>query len=155
MIPHADQALDLLARRLMTTLVPDLKSAYTQADGALTSQLMMVLGAELGYGVERRIQDISAMQNLFAEAALQIQDVQLAERLLQLGQLKPASLTLKDVDTAHDELTKALLVLHEMVDVPESGASSGASSANINRSLINGRIWAYLEAHAARHHIPD
>jgi len=36
MIPYADQALSLLARRLITALVPDLKSDYAQADGMLT-----------------------------------------------------------------------------------------------------------------------
>ena len=69
MIPHADQALNLLARRLTTALVPDLKSDYAQADGMLTGQLMTVLAAELGYGIERRMQDIRAMQDLFVAAA--------------------------------------------------------------------------------------
>mgnify|MGYP000079305638 CR=1 FL=1 len=149
MIPYADQALSLLARRLITALVPDLKSDYAQADGMLTGQLMTVLAAELGYGIERRMQDIRAMQDLFAATALQLGDEPLAQDLVHLSQLKPASLTLKDVDAAHDELTVALLALHERVDLPAPEADRDKLQA------INGMIWAYLESHAARHQIPD
>ena len=149
MIPHADQALNLLARRLTTALVPDLKSDYAQADGMLTGQLMTVLAAELGYGIERRMQDIRAMQELFVAAALQLSDEPLAQSLVQLSRLKPTSLTLKDVDAAHDELTVALLALHERVDLPAPEADRDKLQA------INAMIWAYLESHAAQHQIPD
>ncbi|MDB4150753.1 hypothetical protein N9740_04580 [Pseudomonadales bacterium] len=149
MIPHADQALNLLARRLTTALVPDLKSDYAQADGMLTGQLMTVLAAELGYGIERRMQDVRAMQELFVAAALQLSDEPLAQSLVQLSRLKPMSLTLKDVDAAHDELTVALLALHERVDLPAPEADRDKLQA------INAMIWAYLESHAARHQIPD
>ena len=149
MIPHADQALNLLARRLTTALVPDLKSDYAQADGMLTGQLMTVLAADLGYGIERRMQDVRAMQELFVAAALQLSDEPLAQSLVQLSRLKPMSLTLKDVDAAHDELTVALLALHERVDLPAPEADRDKLQA------INAMIWAYLESHAARHQIPD
>lgn len=149
MIPHADQALNLLARRLTTALVPDLKSDYAQADGMLTGQLMTVLATELGYGIERRMQDVRAMQELFVAAALQLSDEPLAQSLVQLSRLKPTSLTLKDVDAAHDELTVALLALHERVDLPAPEADRDKLQA------INAMIWAYLESHAARHQIPD
>jgi len=149
MIPHADQALNLLARRVTTALVPDLKSDYAQADGMLTGQLMTVLAAELGYGIERRMQDVRAMQELFVAAALQLSDEPLAQSLVQLSRLKPMSLTLKDVDAAHDELTVALLALHERVDLPAPEADRDKLQA------INAMIWAYLESHAARHQIPD
>ena len=149
MIPHADQALNLLARRLTTALVPDLKSDYAQADGMLTGQLMTVLAAELGYGIERRMQDVRTMQELFVAAALQLSDEPLAQSLVQLSRLKPTSLTLKDVDAAHDELTVALLALHERVDLPAPEADRDKLQA------INAMIWAYLESHAARHQIPD
>ena len=59
------------------------------------------------------------------------------------------SLTLKDVDAAHDELTVALLALHERVDLPAPEADRDKLQA------INAMIWAYLESHAARHQIPD
>ena len=149
MIPHADQALNLLARRLITTLVPGLKSDYAQADGMLTGQLMTALAAELGYGIERRMQDVRAMQELFVAAALQLSDEPLAQSLVQLSRLKPTSLTLKDVDAAHDELTVALLALHERVDLPAPEVDRDKLQA------INAMIWAYLESHAARHQIPD
>ncbi len=151
MIPHADQALNLLARRLTTALVPDLKSDYAQADGMLTGQLMTVLAAELGNGIERRMQDIRAMQELFVAAALQLSDEPLTQDLVRLSGLEPTSLTLNEVDAAHDELTRGLLALHERVDLPESDSEPGRDE----RQAINGMIWAYLESHAARHQMPD
>jgi len=115
----------------------------------LTGQLMTALAAELGYGIERRMQDVRAMQELFVAAALQLSDEPLAQILVQLSRLKPTSLTLKDVDAAHDELTVALLALHERVDLPAPEADRDKLQA------INAMIWAYLESHAARHQIPD
>ena len=151
MIPHADQALNLLARRLTTAMVPDLKSDYAQADGMLTGQLMTVLAAELGYGIERRMQDIRAMQELFVAAALQLSDEPLTQDLVRLSGLEPTSLTLNEVDAAHDELTRGLLALHVRVDLPESDSEPGRDKLQ----AINAMIWAYLESHAARHQIPD
>jgi hypothetical protein len=138
MIPHAEQALELLAQRLTSTLIPNLKTAYSQADAMLTTQLMRALGAELGYGIERRMQDVRAIQQLFDRVASLLNN----------------SLTLEAVDAVHDQLTAALVALHEKVDLAESERVNSKIS-EANQRSINDMIWSYLDAHAARHQMSD
>ena len=148
MIPYADKALGLLAGRLLGSVVPDLKSTYAQSDATLTAQLLAVLGAELAAGVERRMQDINAMQALFGTVAPLLADAALAARLQGLIGRQPASLLLVDVNALHDELTRALVTLHSEVD------GTAAVAAEAAAAQVNDLVWAYLEAQAERHHIP-
>jgi hypothetical protein len=147
-IPYADKALGLLAGRLLGSVVPDLKSPYAQSDATLTAQLLAVLGAELAAGVERRMQDINAMQALFGTVAPLLADAALAARLQGLIGHQPASLLLVDVNALHDELTRALVTLHSEVDGTVAVAAEAAAAQ------VNDLVWAYLEAQAERHHIP-
>ena len=148
MIPYADKALGLLAGRLLGSVVPDLNSPYAQSDATLTAQLLAVLGAELAAGVERRMQDINAMQALFGTVAPLLADAALAVRLQGLIGRQPASLLLVDVNALHDELTRALVTLHSEVD------GTAAVAAEAAAAQVNDLVWAYLEAQAERHHIP-
>lgn len=153
MIPYADKALGLLAGRLAGTIVPDLNSAYTQSDAMLTAQLMTVLGAELAAGIERRMQDIHVLQALFVTVAPLLTDNALVARLQLLVERQPASLLLVDVNSLHDELTTALIALHGQVDGTAASvldADAGTAAA----AQVNALVWAYLEAHAERHHMP-
>ena len=154
MIPHAEQALALLAQRLTSTLIPNLKTAYSQADAMLTTQLMRALGAELGYGIERRMQDVRAIQQLFDRVASLLNNGEATQRLLELSKLEPNSLTLEAVDAVHDQLTAALVALHEKVDLAESERVNSKIS-EANQRSINDMIWSYLDAHAARHQMSD
>ena len=158
MIPYADKALGLLAGHLLGTVVPDLKSAYVQSDAALTAQLMAVLGAELAAGVERRMQDIKAMQALFVAVTPLLAGAALVARLQLLVGRQPTSLLLVDVNALHDELTAALITLHSYVDGTVDGTvdatADGSDGAAASAAQVNGLVWAYLEAHAERHHIP-
>ena len=128
--------------------MPDLKSPYAQSDATLTAQLLAVLGAELAAGVERRMQDINAMQALFGTVAPLLADAALAARLQGLIGHQPASLLLVDVNALHDELTRALVTLHSEVD------GTAAVAAEAAAAQVNDLVWAYLEAQAERHHIP-
>ena len=154
MIPHAEQALELLAQRLTSTLIPNLKTAYSQADAMLTTQLMRALGAELGYGIERRMQDVRAIQQLFDRVASLLNNGEATQRLLELSKLEPNSLTLEAVDAVHYQLTAALVALHEKVDLAESERVNSKIS-EANQRSINDMIWSYLDAHAARHQMSD
>lgn len=144
MIPHPGSALTTLSGRLMAQLLPDLKSEYSMSDGMLIGLLMNALADELESGIERRMQDIREVQQIFKAATDTLPAESLPANLESLLQDRPASLTLEAVNRLHDALTHVLIELHELVD----HASADEASKSINEE-----IWAYLERQAQRHQI--
>ena len=135
MIPHADGALRMLSQRLMTQLLPDLKSLYSLSDGALIGLLINAIAAETAEGIQRRLDDIGEMKIIFAagEALLSSRDKQDINTEL-------SSYRLADVNDHHDALTRILVSLHQKTE------------DNDNETL-NRAIWAYLRRHSQRHKI--
>ena len=135
MIPHADGALRMLSQRLMTQLLPDLKSLYSLSDGALIGLLINAIADETAEGIQRRLDDIGEMKIIFAagEALLSSRDKQDINTEL-------SAYRLADVNDHHDALTRILVSLHKKTE------------DNDNETL-NQAIWAYLRRHAQRHKI--
>ncbi|MBT6585050.1 MAG: hypothetical protein HON77_12160 [Gammaproteobacteria bacterium] len=135
MIPHADGALRMLSQRLMTQLLPDLKSLYSLSDGALIGLLINAIADETAEGIQRRLDDIGEMKIIFAagEALLSSRDKQDINTEL-------SSYRLADVNDHHDALTRILVSLHQKTE------------DNDNETL-NRAIWAYLRRHSQRHKI--
>ncbi len=134
MIPNTDDALRMLSQRLMNHLLPDLKSLYCQSDGMLVGMLMNAIADEVATGIDRRMKDIADMKTLLAKGG----------SYLDAGTAvssEPLSLSLKDVNQLHDELTRHLIELHIRV---EKDGSADATE-------LNSDIWRYLETTAGRH----
>lgn len=144
MIPHPASALTMLSGRLMTQLLPDLKSEYCMSDGMLIGLLMNALADELGSGIDARMQDIKEMQQLFTSAVSVVNADDLPASFESLIDAQPDSLTLDAVNDLHDSLTGVLIELHELVD---------NDSGNDTHASLNKDIWAYLERQAQRHQI--
>ncbi|MBQ76146.1 MAG: hypothetical protein CMQ20_14155 [Gammaproteobacteria bacterium] len=136
MIPNTDSALRMLSQRLMTQLLPDLKSEYSQSDGMLLGMLMMAIADEVATGIDTRMKDIADMKALL-EQGRDYHDAGL------LTVAEPASLSLKDVNQLHDDLTRHLIELHARVEIADSSEAS----------QMLGDIWHYLEASTGRHAI--
>ncbi|MEX0942606.1 MAG: hypothetical protein WD002_08680 [Pseudomonadales bacterium] len=136
MIPHAASALRMLAQRIMMSVLPEVKSAYVAADGAMVSMLLTALSSELESGVANRVSDIEEMKAILARYSDRVEN---PEELLSLT---PASFRLTEVNRVHDLLTRALILLHETVEVE----NVSEAQANINRE-----IFVYLHDHAERH----
>ncbi len=134
MIPNTDDALRMLSQRLMNQLLPDLKSLYCQSDGMLVGMLMNAIADEVATGIDRRMKDIADMKRLLAKGS-SYHDAATAVSC------EPLSLSLKDVNQLHDELTRHLIALHIQV---EKEGSTGAAE-------LNSDIWRYLETTAGRH----
>ena len=139
MIPNTSTALKLIARRIMTRLVPDARSAYAMSDGAMATMLLSALAEELETGIDKRIQDIEAMRLIFRSAG-NVPDPMLRQQMQELlvRDIKP--LTLTSVCRTHDDCTKVLIHLHE---ISEAQGDNGAA--------LSEAIWQYLELHATRH----
>lgn len=144
MIPHPASALTMLSGRLMTQLLPDLKSEYCMSDGMLIGLLMNALADELGSGIDTRIQDVKEMQQLFRSAVSVLEAGELPANLESLIDAQPDNLTLDVINDLHDSLTQVLIELHELVD------NDADSEACIS---LNKDIWAYLERQSQRHQI--
>ena len=135
MIPHTDGALRMLSQRLMTQLLPDLKSLYCVSDGALIGLLINAIADETGEGIQRRLDDISEMKLIFiAGGAL------LSSRDKEVVSAELSSYRLSDVNDHHDALTRVLVSLHQKTEDKKTEA-------------LNQSIWAYLRRHSQRHKI--
>lgn len=135
MIPHTDDALRMLSQRLMTQLLPDLKTIYSLSDGALIGLLINAIADEMAEGIQRRLDDIAEMKLVFeaGEALLSDSDKEVVSSPLP-------SFRLTDVDAHHDSLTHILVSLHEKVE-------------DKKMEVLNQSIWAYLRRHTQRHKI--
>lgn len=135
MIPHTDGALRMLSQRLMTQLLPDLKSLYSLSDGALIGLLINAIADETAAGIQRRLDDIAEMKLIFiaGEALLSSRDKEVI-----IAEL--SSYRLADVNDHHDALTRILVSLHQKAEDKEIEA-------------LNQSIWAYLRRHSQRHKI--
>ena len=135
MIPHTDDALRMLSQRLMTQLLPDLKSLYSLSDGALIGLLINAIADETAEGIQRRLDDIAEMKRLFVAG-----DALLSSRDKEVISSDLSSYRLADVNDHHDALTRVLVSLHEKTE-------------NDKTEALNQSIWAYLRRHAQRHKI--
>ena len=142
MIPQAATALKLLSQRIMTRLVPDARTPYAMADGAMVGLLLGGLSAELEEGIERRLQDIEAMRVVFRLALVQLPAGALKEHINGLLAKKIRPLTLTAVNAVHDNCTRVLISLHELA---ETEVESYPGLAPV--------IWRYLEEQAQRHRL--
>ncbi len=133
MIPNTDRALRMLSQRLMTTILPDLKTTYTMSDGLMVGLLINACADELEEGIDRRMKDIAAMQSLMLKHRAYAED----ESLLSAA---PESFSLQSVNALHDALTRQLIAMHERSEVDSI-------------EPMNADIWAYLREHADRHKI--
>lgn len=142
MIPFPPSALAMLARRILSSLVPDLKSPYTISDGTLVGLLLTNLASEMEQGIARRLKDIEAMKSIFRLASETLDADRLPARLKEALALAPTSMKMSDVNNVHDELTRVLIELHENVDAPVVPRED---------AVINNAIWRYLDEHCQRH----
>ncbi len=136
MIPHTDDALRMLAERLLTRLLPEIGSVYGQSDGMLVGLLMNAIADEVACGIDRRMQDIAGMQDLLLKGVAFHDAGDMTER-------RPADYTLAAVNDLHDELTRHLIALHEALEESQEDAAG----------LLEAEIWRYLESMTGRHAI--
>ncbi|TNF87879.1 MAG: hypothetical protein EP301_05960 [Gammaproteobacteria bacterium] len=134
MIPRPHQALNDLAGRIGTRVLPELSDPFTMADTGLISLLMSLLGQELEHGVANRMADGEALKQLFAEAPGKAPG---ADARTAFIDSQPTSLILTDVTAWLDQGLTLLIALHAWAE---------ESDDDLNR-----RIWSFLADHTERH----
>ena len=142
MRPNAPQTIGAVIQRLATHTMPALGDEYAAADVGLVAMLLTACAREAESGVHNRMVDLEEMQDLFADAAA-LEDLpeELAGAVQQAKSLKPQTLRLSDVASAHDTATQNLIDLHAWVEL-----QPGSAHTQLNES-----IWRYLARSAERH----
>jgi len=134
MIPRPHQALNDLAGRIGSRVLPELSDPFTMADAGLISLLMSLLGEELEKGVANRVADAEALKALFADTAGEPSG---AKARAAFVDSQPESLTLTDVTAWLDQGLALLIDLHAWAEEADDE--------------LNRRIWSFLAAHTERH----
>ena len=134
MIPRSHQAINDLAGRLGTRVIPELSDPFSQADTGLISLLLSLLGEELENGVARRMADGESLKTLFAEATPEAPGAQARAAFVAS---QPGSLTLTGVSEWLDQGLALLIDLHAWAEEADDA--------------LNGRIWSCLVEHTERH----
>lgn len=134
MIPRAREALNDLAGRLGSRVIPELTDPFTQADTGLVSLLMSLLGAELEQGVANRLADGEGLKTIFSEAPAAAPDANAREAFIAS---QPAALTLSAVTDWLDQGLALLIDLHVWAEQADDD--------------LNRRIWSFLVEHTERH----
>ncbi len=125
-----------LAVRIASHVLPDINSAYGQADAGLISGLLMTLAQDYERAVYNRMADIEEMQKLFGAVLERKAAYPHADTLAAVSEEKPQSLHLQDVDQCHAEYFQQLITLHAW--------------AEQNSDELNQQIWLLLRRHSER-----
>ncbi len=146
MIPHTPEAIGFITQRLMTHVLPDLKSNYGVADVALIATLLGLIGQDFERAAQARLDDIREMRALFAAAERLLaqghpQDAQLADRVYKAREWALDDLRISVLDEIHAFHSHLLIDVHTRIE-----QQMGAAAAALDRD-----IWAHLERHAERH----
>ena len=134
MIPNARAALNDLAGRLGSRVIPELTDPFTQADTGLVSLLMSLLGEELEHGVANRLADGEGLKQVFSEAPATAPGRREREAF---AASQPADMTLSTVTDWLDQGLALLIDLHAWAETDDDE--------------LNQRIWAFLVEHTDRH----
>lgn len=125
-----------LAVRIASHVLPDVSSAYGQADAGLISGLLMSLAQDYERAAYNRVADIEEMQKLFRTILDSNADYPHGDALAAVSEEKPQTLHLHDIDQCHAKYFDQLITLHAW--------------AEQNSDELNQQIWSLLRRHSER-----
>ena len=125
-----------LAIRIATHVLPDMTSAYGQADAGLISGLLMALAQDFERAAFNRMTDIEEIQQLFKVALENHQNLPATQAMASFTHATPISLHLHDLDQLHARGFGLLIELHTW--------------AEAHNTELNQAIWLLLRRHSER-----
>ncbi len=125
-----------LAIRIATHVLPDMNTAYGQADAGLISGLLMALAQDFERAAFNRMADIEEIQQIFHVAKVSNPDLPDKQEMEAFSNKAPASLHLQDLDQLHARGFDLLIGLHAW--------------AEVNSPELNQAIWSLLRRHSER-----
>lgn len=125
-----------LAIRIATHVLPDMTSAYGQADAGLISGLLMALAQDFERAAFNRMTDIEEIQHLLKGVVEADQNMPATQAMEAFTDAVPTSLHLRDLDQLHARGFELLIELHTW--------------AEANDAQLNHAIWSLLRRHSER-----
>ena len=138
MIPRGAEAIQRLARRIGTDLIPKAADAYTATDLGFMTALLGMVAQDFDRAADVLQSQHEALVPILREAALRLADPDLAGRIEAALAAAPASLRISDLTVRADATLRLLIEAHAGVEV---AAVAGAEWAE----GLNAQIWRFLE----------
>ncbi|HWF75613.1 MAG TPA: hypothetical protein VN694_00425 [Caulobacteraceae bacterium] len=142
MIPRGAEAIQRLARRIGTDLIPKAADAYTAADLGFMTALLGMVAQDFDRAADVLTTQHEALVPILRDAAERLGDPDLAARIAAALDQPPASLRISDLTARADATLRLLIEAHAAVEV---AADAGADWA----TGLNARIWRFLEIQTA------
>ncbi len=143
MKPDVPRFLDVAMQHLMLHTGPALPPGYEQSSVSVLAILLAEVKLEFERAAARRVEENAALRALFADAAPEVADPGLRERLAAASRGADASLRVSDLESGNAELRALLVELHGHVEELDT---SGARR-------IEDAIWSELVASTERRRI--
>lgn len=112
MKPDVHVVLENMAAKLMFELAPQMQTPFLQGTITVVGIMMTMLREEWDRVAARRVEENAAMRGVFRDAAPQVADPVLREKLDAAVASTEASLRIADLDAANDGLRRLLIELH-------------------------------------------
>ena len=134
MKPEVPKLLEVLAGKLLFDVAPYVSPSYRQSSVGVTAILLGMVREEWDRAASRRIEENSALRELFRNAAPAVTDTALRRRLEAAAISSEASLLISELERSNDALRALLIELHAHVE-EQSSAQARAIEAAIWREL--------------------
>jgi hypothetical protein len=138
--PDPAHALERVLQALLVELAPAVQPAYRKASVTVHAMILASIREEIDRAAARRVEENRAMRALFAEAAPNVGDAALRERLTAAAASADASLLVPELDTGNRALRALLIELHAHVEQQRGDAARRIEAA----------IWRELAASTER-----
>jgi hypothetical protein len=140
MRPEADQVLRTLSGQLLSEIAPRISVSYGKSSVEVMAVLLLDAAEEYDRAVESRFEENRAMRKIFRDAAVDLPDGPLRDRLAEEGGGEDACLRVSALNEANDRLRKVLIELHAFVEERDDEWAR----------RVNREIWRELRASAIR-----
>ena len=140
MKPEVDRTLQLLAGTLVTEVAPLVSLDYGQKSLGLTAMLLQTAAEEFDRAAARRVEENRQIRRLFEEAASDVTDPALRDRLTAAASEPEGELRVSALDEANARLRALLIELHAHVEQQPGPAARRIEAA----------IWSELRASTER-----
>lgn len=140
MKPDPGHVLERVMQALLGEIAPAVQPAYRQASVTMHAMLLASVREEMDRAAARRVEENAALRALFAEAAPDVRDAALRERLESAASAEDASLRVPDLEAANLALRALLIELHAHAEAVGTAAAR----------RIDAAIWRELAASTER-----
>ncbi len=129
MKPEVPKALEIVAGTLLFDVAPHVAPSYRPSSVGVTAMLLGIVREEWDRAAARRIEENTALRELFRDAAPDVSDTNLRRRLEEAAASGDASLLVSELERGNDGLRALLIDLHVHVEQQAGGPARAIEEA--------------------------